>query len=116
MSEKWGQLLDRIASLTEAGKLSWNESSDGDEISTDLSGTRVEITFLEWEESFLLVLKDELDLPVDQFTDDELTEVGYEGAFKKFSRLFKTVRRQNSGAEKALDSLLEKLSKLDRPF
>lgn len=113
MSTKWGILLDKLVTLTEAGKLTWKETVDGEEISTDLLETKVEIRFMEWDDSYLLVLRGDLGSPVDQFTDDELTESGYMGASRTFSKLFKTVKRQNSGADQALDSIIERLSRID---
>lgn len=113
MSEKWGQLLDKLTSLTKEGKISWKESEEKDKISTDLKTAEVDVQFLNWDDSYIVIVKDELGLPVDQFTDEELTETGYVSATRTFETLFRTVRRQNSGADKALDNVLSTLSHID---
>ncbi|WP_146174133.1 hypothetical protein [Litoreibacter ponti] len=113
MSDKWGQLLQKLVSLTRAGKLSWNETVHGDEISTQLGEMKVEVQFFELIDEYRLIVRDEFGKEIDAFTDDELTSTGFISAGGVFASLFRTVKRQKSGADQALDNILRELDNLD---
>jgi hypothetical protein len=113
MSEKWGNLLNKLVSLTKSKKLSWNETKDRDEISTYLGDVTIGILFIEFTDGYKLSVRDQSGYEVDTFTDDELTETGYHSAAGTFATLFRTVKRQNSGADQALDKILERLNEID---
>ncbi|AXI48046.1 hypothetical protein C1J03_19795 [Sulfitobacter sp. SK012] len=120
---KWRSLTKLLESLTKKGKLKWRETSNDDEFLTSHAGIVVvlrQTTSVDTPEDLYVVsLRNKQGKVIDVFDDELLdrdqTETNY---FMLLKELMLGIRRNMSGADEALDELLQALSEEDQdlPF
>ncbi|MEO9624662.1 MAG: hypothetical protein ABJF09_13715 [Qipengyuania citrea] len=110
-------LADKLISLTNEGKLDWNEDPNDN----DAPWVKVGDLFIVLREGrnahganlFRISLETDSEEVIDSFTDEELdAETSTDYYFKQLDLLFSKARRAASGADKALLQVLKGLDDL----
>lgn len=113
--EKYRLLVERLYTRTINKKLSW-ERDDDETLNYFISDKTVELSYGEnFEEETIIIIKIYKNGDVIEKFDDETLKGpkprvgGFESYWSLLANLFDTAKRQATGADDALDSLLDEL-------
>ena len=121
---KYDTLVTGLVTATKSGRITWQPTINEDVFMVSFPGYSVQIlTFEDWNEntfesftSYILKLLNDEGHLIEQIRPDDLANNG----FSVLQTIYTIARRQAIGAEKAVDTIIESLSKLndtiDDPF
>ena len=115
--DRWVQLVKLLDRLTRNQMINWSETSDEDVYVAKVGDFMVRLARDEIGVKFGISIGDRLGKHIDGFTHEDLPPIDGEGAFTMLSQLFAKVKRQQSGADEALDKVIAELQRReDIPF
>lgn len=114
MSEKWVKLAEMLLDLSAQGKIDWKETAVNNAFVTSVRPYFVEIAEEEVSSNrhdYTIRVYSEDGKTLDEFNDVDLERTQAKRWEIQFNSLFKSIRRQISGADAALDAILARLEK-----
>lgn len=113
---KWRKISDSLLKLSDIGRLKWDDTAESGKFVSSVGDHTVVLDEYEGTDKngdhvplIRVRILNFFDDEVDVFTDDDLG-VEY---YHKFKELLRVNERNSTGAEKALDELLDELDKMD---
>lgn len=114
---RWVQLVRLLDRLTRNQMVNWAETSDEDVYVVRVGEFMVRLSRDEVVNQFRISIGDRLGKQIDGFSDEDLPLIDGEGAFTILSQMFAKIKRQQSGADEALDKVIAELERREEiPF